>query len=72
MDGVSVKYRFMLSADAGIRFAVRVWRFNLIVNPQYHLWLTDNFSRRSSLKSLNGQKFSRSYLSVNFGLGFMF
>lgn len=72
MYGVSVRNRFILSADVGFRATVRVWRLNMMLSPQYHYWLTDNFSRRSTLASLNSEKLSRSYMSFNFGLGYLF
>lgn len=68
-EGVLVRGRFGLSLDAGARFSVRIWRFNIIVNPTYHYWLTNNFTAKSTLPISQP---SKSYVSFKFGLSYAF
>lgn len=69
---LSVKSAFALSADIGARLSIRVWRFNLFFEPQYHYWLTDNF--KYQLKTDNGvvpHDVTRSYMSLLLGVNFV-
>lgn len=69
-DGISVKTRFMLTADAGSRLSIRIWRFNIVFAGYYHYLLTNNYRRDTTLSSFDG-RLSRSYFSLNLGLSFM-
>lgn len=66
-EGISVRSRLGLTLDAGARFCFRVWRFNILVIPTYHYWLTNNFTAKSTLQILQP---SKSYLSFKFGLSY--
>ncbi len=71
-EELSVKNGFALSADIGARLSIRVWRFNLFFEPQYHYWLTDNF--KYQIKTENGiesTNLKRSYFSFLLGLNFI-
>lgn len=67
-EGIHVKNRFGLTADLGVRLSLRVWRFNLLLNPSYHYWLTNNFEAQSTRPISQP---SRSYFSCKFGVSFM-
>lgn len=66
-EGVLVDNHFGLSADISMRLSMRIWRFNAVVTPSYHYWLTNNFTAKST-KPISQP--SKSYLSFNFGLSF--
>lgn len=69
--GMRINNKFYLTADAGLRFTVRVWRFNLAFIPQYHYLITDNFRTISNNPQLNNRKVTKHIISANFGLSFM-
>lgn len=69
--GMRINHKFYLTADAGLRFTIRVWRFNLAFIPQYHYLITDNFRSISNKPQLNNRKVTKHILSANFGISFM-
>ncbi len=71
MEGLSVKNRFMLTADAGFRVSLKIWRFNFMANPQIHYNVTNNFRYRTSLENYDSDKVNDVFFSINCGVGFI-
>lgn len=68
-EELSVKNGFALSADIGARLSIRVWRFNLFLEPQYHYLLTDNFKYELKAgREVVSNDVTRSYMSLLLGL----
>lgn len=62
------------SADAGINFSWRIWRFTLNLTPVFHWNFTDNYRIYSANEdSVHPQDTpARWFFNLNFGLGFLF
>lgn len=69
--GMRANNKFYLTADAGLRLTLRVWRFNLAFIPQYHYLITDNFRTINNNPQFNNHKVTKHIISANFGLSFM-
>ncbi len=65
--------RFGLTADLGLRFNYRIWRFCLNITPTFHYRFTDNHGIDSSsgYGSVPAMEPSRGFFTLSGGLSFM-
>lgn len=66
-DAYSVDHRFTCTADAGGRFIIPVWRFDVYCDLTYHYFLTRNFYDYPL-----GRGARRSFIGIGAGLSFEF
>lgn len=62
------------SADAGLNFSWRIWRFTLNMTPSVHYNVTGNYHRYSANEATIHPQDApvRWFFSMNFGLGYLF
>ena len=70
-DGLELKNRLYLTADAGLRLSLRIWRIMIYTEHQFHYNITDNFKRKTTL-AYDDRKLIPSYFSITGGLCFIF
>lgn len=70
--GVVVPHRFFLSADAGIRLVIRIWRLSVNITPAVHYYLTDNFRTYHPILKEDYSRPIRWQMSLNGGISLMF
>ena len=66
-DSFSVDRRFACTADAGGRFIIPVWRFDVYCDITYHYFLTRNFYNRAW-----NRRSRRSFVGIGAGVSFEF